>query len=154
MDLIRVVTERRTGNELAITTILASRHGDWAPPLPPATTAGVTMEYQIYAPANTKLVIHHGAGVVLLSNMAADMDVTVSRGDIMLLLPDSGKYSVDARTRLGVVASDLPGVSLNRYGLGQRFTGGNEGPLTNLRLRTGFGGITLKLVAPGAYVAQ
>jgi hypothetical protein len=40
LALIRVVTKRPSETELSITTIRASRNGNWAPPLPPTTKAG------------------------------------------------------------------------------------------------------------------
>jgi hypothetical protein len=44
---------------------------------------------------------------VSVSGMAGDIDANVGRGDILLWLPP-GAYSLDARTKFGIVSSDLP----------------------------------------------
>jgi hypothetical protein len=74
LALIRVVTEGPSEAELSITTSRASRNGNWAPPLPPTTKAGVTVEYQIHVPRDSRLVIHHDTGYVLLSGVTGDIE--------------------------------------------------------------------------------
>jgi hypothetical protein len=144
LESIRIVTAKNSPTDLTISTMLASRHGDWAPPLPANTTNGVRAEYEIHVPRQTRLVIQHGVGYVQVGGVTADIEASVRRGDILLMLPDSGTYSVDARTRLGKVSSDFEGTSVSQFVVGQRFTRSNSGPARRLHLRTGFGGITIK----------
>jgi hypothetical protein len=63
LELIQVVTERRSETELAITTTRPSRHGTWTP-LPSTTKAGVTVEYRIRVPRASHLIVHHDTGYV------------------------------------------------------------------------------------------
>lgn len=146
LERVSVVTERRSDSELVISTMLPSRGGFFHPPLPRTTKAGVTVECLIHAPRDTRLTIHHGVGYVLVSNMTADVEATAGRGDIVLMLPDSGTYSIDAKTKMGKVSSDYAGTSLNRFLVGQRFSGASPSASHRLYLRMGFGGITIKPV--------
>jgi hypothetical protein len=144
LEGVQVVTERRPENELSITTILPSRHGTWAPPLPPNTKAGVTLEYLIHAPRDTRLVIHHGTGQVLVSNMTGEMDVTSRVGDTVMMLPDSGSYSIDAKSKFGTVSSDFAGDSHRWYLVGSGFAGAPPPPSHRIYVRTAMGGIAIK----------
>jgi hypothetical protein len=82
-----------------------------------------------------------------VNDIAGDVDARVGRGDILLWLPP-GSYSLDARTKFGIVSSDLEGNAHNRYLIGEGFMRDNPAPSHRLRLRMGFGGITLKEVLP------
>jgi hypothetical protein len=144
LESIRVVTERRPENELSITTILPSRNGTWAPPLPPTTKADVTVEYLIRAPRDSRLVIHHGPGQVLVSNMTGDVEATSLSGDIMLILPATGSYSIDARSKFGTVSSDFAGDSHRRHLVGSGVAGATPSPSHRIYVRTGLGGIAIK----------
>jgi len=115
--------------------------------------SSVAMEYQIHAPRNTKFVIHHGTGSVSVSDISGDIDATCGRGDIMLMLRDSGSYSIDAQNKLGIITSDFDGLPrLRRYRLGERYATANS-PSSLIHLRMGFGGVTIKAVPPEAYMA-
>jgi hypothetical protein len=145
-DSVRVATNRASDTELTISTTLPSRHGDWFPFLPSTTTAGVRTEYEIHVPRDTQLVIHNHVGYVFVSGVTGDIDASASRGDILLMLPDSGTYSIDAETKLGAVSSDFDGSVLSRYLIGQNFARTFPSPSQHLYLRMGFGGITIKAV--------
>ncbi len=150
LESIRVVTGLRSASELSITTILASRNGTWAPPLPRNTKNGVTLEYQIHAPRGSKLVIEHGGGIVLVSGMAEDVEVTSASGDILLMLPDSGAYNIDARSKLGTVSSDFEGAARRRRLVGSGFVRATQAPSHRIFARTRRGGIAIKSVPPPA----
>jgi hypothetical protein len=147
-DGVRVETNRNSGTELTITTTLASRHGDWYPFLPPTTTRGVTTEYEIHVPRDTRLAIHNRGGYVFVNGVTNDIEASASRGDIVLMLPDSGTYSIDAKTKLGSVSSDFDGSVVSRYLVGQKFARTLTPPSQHLYLRMGVGGITIKAVPP------
>jgi hypothetical protein len=147
---VRVVTNRASDTELTISTTLPSRHGDWFPFMPPTKTGGVTTEYEIHLPRDTHLAIHNSVGYVFVNGVAGDIDASASRGDILLMLPDSGTYSIDAKTKLGAVSSDFDGSVLSRYLIGQKFARTFPSPSQHLYLRMGFGGITIKAVPPEA----
>jgi hypothetical protein len=154
LERINVTTERRSDRELAISTTLPTR-GFFLPPLPRTNKAGVTLECLIHAPRDTRLTIHHGVGYVLVSNMAADIEATCGRGDIVLMLRDTGAYTFDARSKFGTVISDFDGTAqLNPYRLGERYSNANSPASRRMYLRMGFGGITIMAVPPEAYVAE
>jgi hypothetical protein len=148
VEAVRVVTERRSDTELAISTDLPVRKGHFSPPLPRKTTGSVMLEYQIHVPRDSRLQIHHGVGAVSVSDVTGDIEATVGRGDIMLWLPagaySAGAYSIDAKTKFGRVSSELDGAVLSQYLIGERFTRVNPpSPSHRLYLRMGVGGITI-----------
>jgi len=154
LDSVRVVAERRSATELAISTTLPKRHSLFSPPLPSATKNGVDMEIQLRVPAKSRLAIRHGVGSISLSGVTGDIEAACHRGDIELWLPENGKYSIDARSRLGKVSSDFAGHSLSQYLVGQELKNSDQGAAQKLRLRVGFGGITLKPLLPESGMAR
>jgi len=134
------VTTQHTDTELTIST------------LPPKHRRGVLVEYQVRVPYDTRLAIHHGGGNILVSNITGDIEATSSRGDILLMLPEKGKYSIDAKSKMGTVSSDFAGEAhVRRYLVGERYSNENPAPARKIYLRMGFGGITIKAVPSGAY---
>jgi hypothetical protein len=150
LERIRVVTERRSDRELSVTTILASRNGDWSPPLPSTTKAGVTVELRIHVPRDSRLVVHHDTGYVWVSDVTGGIDLRSHTGDMIVMLPDPGLYSIDARTALGGISSDFTGTGHNRFVVGTRFTGGGNDAAQRVFLRMGRGNITIKKGPPSA----
>jgi hypothetical protein len=51
-------------------------------------------------PRDTRLAIRHGTGFVFVNGVTNDIEASVSRGDILLMLPDARSYSIDARSKL------------------------------------------------------
>jgi hypothetical protein len=81
--------------------------------------------------------------------LTADLDAKSSRGDIVLWLPDFGRYAVDAKSTFGTVSSDFAGstrVLLSR--VGESFSANEASPAAHLRLRMGFGGVAIKRLPP------
>ena len=105
---------------------------------------------RIRAPRASRLVIHHGGGSVLVGNMIGDVDATNPNGDIVLLLPAKGSYSIDAKCKVGPVESDFAGDSHGRYLVGRRFSNGSADGARRISLRMGLGGITIKTLPPEA----
>jgi hypothetical protein len=147
LDRVRIVTEHKSPRELTISTALPARHLPWTPPFTRHTTGGVLVQYEIHVPRDSRLAIHHGTGYVSVNGVVGDIDASVGRGDILLWLPP-GSYSLDARTKFGIVSSDLEGDAHNSHLIGESFTRVNSPPSHRLRLRMGFGGITLKEILP------
>jgi hypothetical protein len=154
LELIRVVTERRADTELRISTVVPSRGKpfgggqDFSPAslvLPRSIKGGVTVEYRIHAPRDSRLVIHNETGYVWVSDVTGDIEATSRTGDMIVMLPDPGSYSIDARTRLGSVSSDFTGKDLhNQFLVGTHFTYVSEAPSRRIYLRMGIGSITIK----------
>jgi hypothetical protein len=158
LETVQATLDRKSATEMELTTTLPVRKGLVAHLPFSSKTNHVRIEYHVYVPHNSKLVIHHGVGLVSVTGVTGDVEATCHRGDIILWLPESGKYAIDAKNKLGKVSSDFPGAALARFLVGQQFKESGSPPAQRLYLRMGFGGITLKPVlpesdAPGALVA-
>jgi hypothetical protein len=156
---VHVVTERRSDKELVISTALPARNPLFrsvlpldrillTKPLVPNHRRGVTVEYKVLVPRDSRLVVHHDTGYVWVSDVSGDIDVNSRTGDMIVMLPDPGPYAIDARTRLGSVSSDFTGKGLYRFVAGTHFAYANQTPSRRIHLRTGCGSITLKKVPP------
>ncbi len=132
LEGVRVIAERRSHTELAIST----------------TKSSLGIEYEIQVPRNSSLTIHHRAGYVSISGVNGDIDATCRRGDLVLWLPEKASYAIDARSTAGTVASELPGTFAVRYLIGQRYSHEDPSPSHRIFLRTHFGGITIQPILP------
>ncbi len=140
LEGVKVVTERRSDTELTIST-MAPKRGFFSRVF---GKCGVQVEQQIRAPRDSRLVIQHGAGYVLVSRMAGEIEATSHSGDIMLMLPDPGPYSIDAKSKMGSVSSDFAGTSHRKNLLSEQFTSANPAQSRRIYLRMSLGGITIK----------
>jgi hypothetical protein len=148
LELIHVATERRSETELSITTTRPARHGIRVPPIPRTTKAGVTVELRIHVPRNSKLVIHHDTGYVWVSDVTGEIEASSHTGDMIVMLPTPGQYSIDAKTRLGSITSDYTGSGIHEFAIGERFAHSGEGSSRRIYLRMGRGSITVKQSPP------
>jgi hypothetical protein len=147
LERVNIKTDRRSDTELEISTTLPSHNRFRSPTLSKTTTGSVGVRYQIHVPRDSRLSIQHGTGYVSVTDVSGDVEAKVGRGDIMLWLPP-GPYSVDAKTRLGLVSSEVEGAKLSQYVVGQRFTAAEPSASHRLHLRMGFGGITILRILP------
>ena len=137
---VQVSVNRRSDRELEIATAV-SHFSRWTHPFGPL--GGVTMRYRIHVPRNSKLVIHHGHGEVLVSQVVGDIEVTGERGDIALLLPQTEKYSIDARSRFGTLSCDFEGEF--HHGLkSSEYKRDAPAPAHKIYVREGIGGVEIK----------
>jgi len=156
-DQIRVVTERRSDKELATSTTVPRRNSPFTSvlpsgqiilitPLPLKNKRGVTVEYRVRVPRDSKLVVHHDNGYVWVSDVTGDIEVHSHTGDMIVMLPDPGPYSIDARTRLGRVSSDFTGKGgvFGQFLVGSRFAYAGQAGSRRIYLRMGRGSITIK----------
>lgn len=147
LDRVKFTTEHPSPTELTIGTIIPHtsffRH-------PFGGKGDVTVRYELRVPRDSHLVIHHGGGNILIGNVTAGIEATNREGDIVLMLPSPGPYSIDAKSKMGTVISDYAGKAHVRYFIGERFTGSDANSPRHIFLRTGFGGITIKEVPPEA----
>jgi hypothetical protein len=152
-EQVHVVTERRSDKELAISTKLPARHGFPSAILPsrrmvvtmPKTSKrGVTVEYTVHVPRDSRVVVHHDNGYVWVSDVTGDLEVDSHTGDMIVMLPDAGRYSIDARTRMGSVSSDLMGQGHKQILVGSHFVRAVQAPSRRVFLRMGRGSITIK----------
>jgi hypothetical protein len=152
-EQIRVVAERRSEKELAITTTLPDRHGlpySILPSgriivtMPKKRKMGVTVDCTVHVPRDSRLVVHHDNGYVWVSDVTGDLEVKSHTGDMIVMLPDPGPYSIDAKTRLGSVSSDFAGDGHKQFLVGTRFLHGGSAGARRIYLRMGRGSITIK----------
>ena len=151
LDVVKVATERKSDNEVVISTTVAS-HGGWLSSVVKAKT-DVWVEYHIRAPRDSKLVVRHDRGTVQVNNMAAGIDADSGGGDMVVILPDPGTRSVDARTKIGSVVSDF-GETHRAHLVGESLVTANGSSSPVVRLRMGRGGITVKTLPAEGYTAQ
>jgi hypothetical protein len=112
------------------------------------TKSSLAIEYEIQVPRDSSLAIHHRVGYVSVSGVTGDIDATCRRGDLVLWLPEKASYSIDARSKVGTVASDFPGSFAVRYLVGQRYTHEDASPSRRIHLRVLFGGVTIQPIPP------
>ena len=152
---VRVATTRTSDQELRITTNTPSRNSLLTSvlpsgrlivttPVPPNNKRGITVEYRVHVPRNSRLVVHQDNGYVWVSDVAGDIEVDSHTGDLIVMLPDAGLCNLDARTMLGNVTSDLPGEVHRRWPLGTHFRHASEAATRRVQLRMGRGSITIK----------
>jgi hypothetical protein len=143
LERVHVATDRHSDSELSISTSAPS--AKWFVHPFGGKGGGVALEYWIRVPRSSRLVIKHGVGMVSVSNVMGDIDASGGRGDLLVGLPGPGPYAVDAKAKLGIVSSDFAGSSrLAAYRLGERFATLDATAGPHVRLRMGFGGITIK----------
>jgi hypothetical protein len=156
---VRVVTERKSDKEITISTILPARNPFFRSVLPldrivltkslvPNNRCRVTVEYKVLVPRDSRLVVRHDTGYIWVSDVTGDIDVNSRTGDMIVMLPDTISYSVDARTRLGSVSSDAMGKGQYRFVAGNHFAYASQTPSRRVSLRMGCGSITIKRVPP------
>ena len=147
LDTIKVLAERRSDSELTISTTRATR-ANWVPPFSKTTRNGVHLEYIIHVPKLSHLVVNHRGGSVEVANITGEIEVANRDGDILLMLPASGAYAIDARSNMGHIASDFEGRTVSRYLVGQRFSSASSPGSHRIHLRAGFWGITILALPP------
>ena len=156
-EQIRVSAERRSDSELAISTTLPDRHGlpysilpsrQIVFTMPKKSTLGVTVECTIHVPRSSRLTVRQDHGYVWVSDVAGDIEVKSHTGDMIVVLPDPGPYSIDARTRMGSVSSDVAGNGHKQFLVGTQFLHTGQDPSRRIYLRMGRGSITIKSGPP------
>lgn len=151
LSVVQITTEKRSENQVVISTKIANHDGLLSAVA--RTKTDVWVEYHIYAPRDSKLVIpHHEKGTIQVNNMANDIEADGSTGDIVVILPDPESRRVDAKTQFGTVVSDF-GQTRKAHFVGRSLvTGNSASPLVHLRMR--YGGITVKTLPKEAYTVD
>jgi hypothetical protein len=152
-EQVRVAAERRSDKELAISTTLPMRHGfpnsilpsrRIVVTMPKTSKRGVTVEYTVHVPRDSRVVVHQDNGYVWVSDVTGDIEVDSHTGDMIVMLPGPGPYAIDARTRMGSVSSDLMGEGHKQFLVGSHFVHTGQAPSRRIFLRMGRGNITIK----------
>jgi hypothetical protein len=147
LEKVGVAVERRSDTGLEITTTVP-HYSRWTHPL--GSTGGVMLEYRILVPRDSRLVIQHGTGDVVVTGVTSDIEVRGHAGDIVLLLPESGAYAIDAKSKIGTVWSDFDGDFQKKHLTGIQYAHAGAAGSHRIYLRMGVGGITIKGSPPAA----
>ena len=146
LDGVKVVTERRSDTEFAVSTTRIRTHNRFTHAIGIGRDAAV--EYRLRVPRNSHLIIDHADGYISVTGVTGNIEANDHRGDIVLMLPNLAAYSIDAHTKVGVVTSDLAGSTHMRHLTGENFSHGDTALTHKIQLRMGFGGITIKELPP------
>jgi hypothetical protein len=87
--------------------------------------------------------------------MRGEIEATSRSGDIVVMLPDPGPYSIDAKSKFGSIASDFAGKTRRKHLVGEQSASVNPSSSHRIYLRMGLGDISIKEVpsTPEAPVA-
>jgi hypothetical protein len=151
LENVKVKVERRSAKEVVISTQLPPHSRWFTVPFSSATRAGANVEYLIRVPRASHLAIHHGNGSVIIADVSGEIDASATSGDIVVMLPDPGPHSIDAKTKVGTIYNDFGDPKHNGYLIGERFASEKATPAQRVRLRTGFGGISIQEITSGGY---
>ncbi len=149
LDKVSISVERK-GEELVITTAFP-RYRVFPVSYPLAGYANVNVEYRIKAPSTARLIVQHDVGDVNVDGLTGDMQLHLLQGQIMLHLPEEGRYDIHAKSDSGNVNSDFPGQKKRTWWLSQRAASEEVAGTPKLNLKVVFGDIViLKARAPKA----
>jgi len=142
LEGVKFTTEHPSANQLKISTSIPQRSffrhlfGG---------KGNVNVRYELHVPRNSHLaILDHGGGNILIDNVSGSIEARNRDGDIVVFLPAQGSYTIDARSKMGTVMSELPGKGHVRHFIGESFTGADSSSSQRIFLRVGFGGITIK----------
>lgn len=144
LEAIKVTAERKTATELVIKTTFPPR-SFWAKVA--HCRPDVQMDYRIRVPRDSKMVLRHSTGDVVVYDVAGDIDASVRTGDIIMQLPPVGPYSFDAQCRFGDVYTDFAGSFHVAHLVSERFAQSAPAPAKRIYLRVGTGSIKIQKVA-------
>ena len=107
--------------------------------------SGVHLEYRIMVPRNCRMTIRHHIGDVRVTDVAGDIDARAGTGDIVVQLPGSEHYAIDATVRFGTVYSDFDTARHHKL-IGEKLIVG-AGTGHRIDLHVGTGGISIQKMA-------
>jgi hypothetical protein len=140
LERITVKAEKRSGNELVITTTLPHRNY-FVRQVRGATDSD--MNYRVMVPRNSHLVIHHGNGDLVVYDVSGDIETTVQVGAVTLQLDDPAQYAIDARSRVGEIYSDYDGKYRKPLRVGEGFVVAAAAPAHRIYVRVRVGAIDI-----------
>jgi hypothetical protein len=140
LERIAVKTEKRSGNELVITTTLPHRNY-FVRKVRGATNSD--MNYRIMVPRDSHLIVHHGNGDVIVYDVGGDIEATARTGAIVVQLEDPAQYAIDARSTAGEVYSDYDGKYRTHLRVGEGFLASAQPPAHRVFLRVRIGDISI-----------
>jgi len=110
-------------------------------PRPSVGSRDFNLEYRIKVPRDSKIFVEHDEGEVHFDGLTGDISATTNQGAIILRLPSTAQYAIDAKVRIGDVTSEFPGTTTREH-LGHYFVQTAPAP-HKLFLRNGYGDILI-----------
>jgi len=111
----------------------------------PFMKSNFSLEYKIKVPQAVYLKVKHGIGEVQIKNMLADIEATVRIGELTVEMPESARFDLDARSKIGEVESDFGGQYHRPKVLGAKMLDEtHRSEPHKLYLRVGIGGVQVK----------
>jgi hypothetical protein len=142
LDRVHVTAERR-GNEVVVTTEFPWKR-PFKAPYPLSGNPIIDLDYHIRVPANARVVADHKIGEVNIDGLGNDIQVTLDKGEILLHLPEDGRYNIQAKSDFGTVNSDFSEPARRtRLLLGHRSDSESSAAPHKLNLKVGFGDIVI-----------
>jgi Putative adhesin len=140
LDLVALKLDRKSPTEVTISTTFPSRtlkrlfRGKF----------DYLLEYRIHVPRNSHLIVRHGTGTVVMTGVTGDVEASTHVGDIVLMIPGSDGYSVDARTKFGGIHSDFGGAAGRHHVTSGQLSFAPASPQHRIVLRVGIGDINIQ----------
>lgn len=135
LEKIKLVTSKDAAGGLLIET----------KNLPFLMKNNLELEYHVKVPQSILLKVKHSIGEVHITNVVGDIEATCRIGELVLHLPEKERYDVDARVKIGEVASDFGGQYNRQKLLGAKLTDDtNRSEPHKLYLRVGIGEVSVK----------
>ncbi|HEX4946104.1 MAG TPA: hypothetical protein VFZ34_05555 [Blastocatellia bacterium] len=104
-----------------------------------------SLEYKVKVPQSIYLKVKHGIGEVTIKNMTSDIEATVRIGELAVEMPETVPFDLDARAKIGEVASDFAGQYNRPKVLGAKLVGETKHSEPHkLYLRVGIGEVQVK----------
>ncbi len=141
LDQVGIAAER-SGNELVVTTKFP-RYIALPLSYPLAGAPKLDVEYRIKVPSSARQIVKHDLGDVSVDGLVGDIDVTVRQGQILLHLPEDGRYDIHAKSDCGNVNSDFPGEKKRTWWLTQRAASEASPGAHKMNLKVTFGDIVI-----------
>jgi len=138
LDAVKV-TVARQAEELVVTTDFP-RNRRYLP-RPSVGYRDFDLEYVIKVPRGANIIVDHDEGELHFDDVTGDIHATTNQGTITLRLPQAAQYTIDAKSRIGDVDSDIAGTTTRRH-FGHEFVQAATAP-HKLYLRNGFGDIII-----------
>jgi predicted membrane protein len=122
----------------------------WTPARLMGGKTNLDLRYVIKVPRQSQLFIKHSIGEVEVTDVSGGIEATASIGEIKLQLPETQRYAVDARARIGDVSSEFGALTHRRgpLSVGAMLVGEPDAPTRRIFLRIGIGEIEVTRLRP------
>lgn len=129
----------RKGEEI----VLATEYHHSSMPLMLRGAPAVDLLYEIKMPRDGRLLVAQDMGDVQLLQLTGEINATVQKGSITVVIPGESQYDVDAKSKFGTVTSNVAKADHGIYFLGEHLDYEVAKPIRKLILRAKYGEIVL-----------